>query len=124
MALSKDLRTRIVAARNAKEGSVRTLAKRFSVGVASTSRLFRLLRETGDVAPRPHGGGAAPKIPDSELPDFVALVRDKPDRTGEELRVEWERLKGVKVSRSVIVRALKRCGFTLKKKRFAQLNVI
>jgi len=115
MALSKDIRERVVSARKAKEGSVRALAKRFAIGVASATRLFRLERETGSVEPRPHGGGAQPKIPDSELPDFIALVEEKPDRTGEELRIEWERRKGVSVSRSVIVRALKRSKLTLKK---------
>lgn len=115
MALSIDIRRRIVAARKANEGSVRSLAKRFAVGVASVQRLFNLERETGGVETRPHGGGVPLMISDQQLPALISLVEEKPDRTAEELRAEWNKKTGCEVSRSVVVRALKRAKLTLKK---------
>jgi transposase len=53
MALSKDIRERIIAAKKANEGSVRALAKRFSVGVASLQRLITRQRKTGSIDPMP-----------------------------------------------------------------------
>jgi transposase len=115
MTLSKDIRERIIAAKKANEGSVRALAKRFSVGVASLQRLITRERKTGSIEPMPYGGGAKPRIPDSRLPELVALVKEKPDRTAEELRIEWQNRTGVSLSRSAMVRALKRCKLTFKK---------
>jgi transposase len=61
--LSTDLRQRIIAAYDAKEGSQRQLAERFKVSPSFIRDLMRHDRETGSVQPKPHGGGA------------VALVR-------------------------------------------------
>ena len=115
MALSKDIRERIVAASKANEGSVRSLAKRFSVGVASLQRLLTRERKTGSIEPKPYSGGAKPKIPDSRLPELIALVKEKSDRTAEELRIEWQKRTGVTLSRSSMNRALQRCKLTFKK---------
>jgi transposase len=115
MALSKDIRKRLVAASKANEGSVRELAKRFSVGVATLQRLLTRERQTGGIEPKPFAGGARPKIPDSMLPELVALVKEKADRTAEELRMEWQSRKGVTLSRSSMIRAIQRCGLTFKK---------
>src|SRR5271156_6398648 len=103
MALSKDIRERIVAASKANEGSVRSLAKRFSVGVASLQRLLTRERKTGSIERKPYAGGPKPKIPDSMLPELVALVKEKADRTAEELRIEWRKRTGVTLSRSSMV---------------------
>ena len=113
--LSLDIRTRISSAYKAKEGTVRVLASRFAVGAATITRLFNLERVTGSMQPRPHAGGPALLIPDTHLPRLKALVTEKPDRTAEEIRIEWNQREGTTVSRSVIVRALKRAKLTLKK---------
>lgn len=64
-ALSVDLRQRILAAYDAKEGSIRQLAERFKVSLSLITDLRRQHRETGTVQPKPHAGGA------------VALVRER-----------------------------------------------
>ena len=114
-ALSKDLRQRVVEAYRRGEGSYRQLAERFGLGEASVNRYLRLLRETGDVERRPRGGGTTPKISDGELPALRALVAKKPDRTAEDLAIEWGRRTGTDMSRSAMVRALQRAGLTKKK---------
>lgn len=115
MTLSNDIRERIVAASKAKEGSVRSLAKRFSVGVASLQRLLTREQKTGSIEPKPHAGGAKPKIPESMFPELIALVKEKPDRTEDELRIEWEKRTSIMLSRSSMHRALQRCNLTFKK---------
>ena len=62
MALSLDLRRRIIDAYDNGEGTQARLARRFKVGKATVERLVRLRRETGSVEPRPHGGGTGPLI--------------------------------------------------------------
>ncbi len=56
--LSVDLRQRILAAYDAKEGAQRQLAERFKVSLSFIRDLRRHYRETGTVQPKPHGGGA------------------------------------------------------------------
>ena len=57
-----ELRRRIVRAYAQGQGSVRELAKRFAVAPNTVQNYRNLLRDTGSLAPRPHGGGreAAP----------------------------------------------------------------
>jgi transposase len=57
-----ELRHRIVDAYTHKEGSVRALAKRFAVAPETVRNYLNLVRRTGSVAPRPHGGGVKPRI--------------------------------------------------------------
>ena len=56
MALSLDLRKRIVAAKDAG-GSIRGTAARFGVSPTTVQNLLTLRRTTGSLEPRPHGGG-------------------------------------------------------------------
>ncbi|MFY0539472.1 DUF977 family protein [Nannocystis pusilla] len=57
IAISTDLRIRIVEARAQERLTYEQLAERFGVGRATVDRVLRLARETGSVEPRPHGGG-------------------------------------------------------------------
>jgi len=92
----------------------------FSVGEASVSRWLRLYRETRDLAPAPHGGGVKPRIPPEQRPVLEALVAERPDRTVQELRDEWERRHGVDLSRSAMQRALLKAGYRWKKNAFVR----
>jgi len=94
-------------------GGYQKIADRFKVGICSVRRLVALKRETGSVTAKPHGGGVKPKIPNERLPDLISLVREKPDRTAEELRSEWQKRYGAKLGRSSVVRALKRSKLSL-----------
>jgi transposase len=123
MALSIDIRKRVVSAYEANEGGFQKIAERFNVGMCSVRRWLTLKKETGDIQKRPRGGGTVVKISDAKLPELISLVQEKPDRTAEELRIEWLKREGGEMGRSSMVRALKRANLSLKKKRSGQLNV-
>ena len=109
---SIDLRNRIVAAVELGEHSLRDLAELFVVDLSTIVRLLQLYRRTGSVQPKPHGGGASPKLDAQAVARLLELVREQPDATLAELR---DRL-GIACSITAIFRALKRNRITYKKK--------
>ncbi len=112
---SLDLRERIVQAYRNKEGTMREIAERFEVDTNTVFNLVRLARQTGQLAPRPHGGGARAKVDEAmrrTLADAVALSNDL---TEKELAAELEHQHGVVVSRATVGVALRRMGLTRKK---------
>jgi transposase len=121
---SIDLRQRIVNAHHKGEGSVRELAQRFVVIPNTVQNYLNLERETGSVAPRPHGGGPAPKRDDASVQEVRTLVEEKNDRTLDELAKELEARRKVHVGRTTVWRALERLGLPRKKKRFARASRI
>ena len=110
--LSNDLRKRIIAAVDNQEGSRRQIARRFKVDVSCITRLLQLRRQTGSIAPRPHGGGITPTLDQDGLGQLRRLVEDHPDATLRELR---DRL-GIGGSIMIVWRGLKSLGITRKKK--------
>jgi transposase len=119
---SIDLRQRIVDAYRKCEGSVRELAQRFVVTPNTVQNYLNLERETGSVAPRPHGGGPAPKLDDAGVQEVRTVVEEKNDRTLDEVAKELDARLKVQVGRSTVWRALDRLGLTRKKKRFARAS--
>jgi transposase len=116
-AYSHDLRQRVVDAVDRQEGSLRQLARRFRVSLSFIVRLLRLRRQTGDLRPRPHGGGHPPALDDQAVERLRRLLRDQPDLTLEELSQQV----GVPCSRMSIWRTLCKLNITRKKKvLFAQ----
>lgn len=109
-----ELRTRAVAAYEGGEGSYVAIAEQFAISVSSLLRWVERTRTTGDVAPRPKGGGWHSSIDSSVL---RAVIAERPDATVEELRRRYNRrvARRARVSRSSVVRALRRLGFVLKK---------
>jgi transposase len=118
--ISEDLRKRIVKAHVHREGTYHELAERFAVGYATVSRVLRRFRERGSVAPDPHGGGQRPAIRPEQYRELIALVNAKPDRTVDQIRLAWQFETGEKLSRSAMVRALRRAGLTWKKNASAR----
>jgi putative transposase len=118
---SMELRTRAVAAYEAGEGSYVAVAEQFAISVSSLLRWVERIRTTGDVTPRPKGGGWQSPI-DAAL--LRAVIAERPDATAEELRRAYNRrvARAQRVSRSSIVRALRRLGFVLKKTAAAERN--
>ena len=110
-AYSIDLRQRVVAACDAREGTREQIAARFSVSVAWIRKLIRQRRETGSIEPRPHGGGRAPAVDGPASARLRQAVRDDDDATLEELA----RSSGVPCCPSAVHRALVRLGITRKK---------
>jgi transposase len=114
--LSMDLRRRIIARWKKGDISVDALADAFMVGRASVVRLIRLQRETGDVRPRPHGGGRKNVVDEKGRRFLKKLVGQNSDWTTYEFKDAFNAWAKLPVSRSTILRELKRMGFSSKKK--------
>ena len=112
-AYSIDLRQRVVAACDARDGTRAQIAARFSVSVAWIRKLMRRRRETGSIEPKPRGGGRAPAFDAEAAGRLRAAVRADADATLEELA----RAAGVRCRASAVHRALARLGITRKKSR-------
>jgi transposase len=121
-AYSMDLRERVLAAVDrgtARKEIVRTLG----VYQPTIRRYLRLRRETGSVAPKP-----PPKRPFSigqSVEQRRALwkqLEEHNDATLERHCRLWERKQGVKVSISTMSRAIRRLGWTLKKRVWVPPN--
>jgi len=106
---SNDLRIRILEARQSGETTAEVV-ERFGVCGAFVRRLCQRFRETGSVAPKPHGGGPARKLAGHEDARRQA-VREHPDATPAEHR---DRLK-LPASRVAVWRTMRRLRLTRKK---------
>lgn len=116
MAYSLDLRKRIVDAVERGVETKRKIARLFGVNESFIYKLLRQKRERGDIAPLPHGGGANPKLIESDLIILTDLVAETPDATLEELSEQMKQRTGVEVSLSTICRNLQMLELTIKKK--------
>jgi transposase len=114
--LPQELRDRVVGAWKQGKGSVRELAKLFDLGEATVNRWVARYNKTGSTAPLPHAGGQTHRIPDEILPVLEGLVEENPDLTREEYGELLFRETGVKAAICTVGRALKRLGYTRKKK--------
>jgi len=85
---------------------------------------LNLERETGSVAPRPHGGGPAPKLDDAGMQEVRTLIEEKNDRTLDEIAKELETRRSVHVGRTTVWNALDRLGLRRKKRRYARASRI
>lgn len=109
-AYSMDIRTRVLAACDAGEGTT-AVARRFAVSPAWVRRLKQFRRELGIIGPRPINGRAPAKIDRVKLQQLVEV---KPDATLAELR----QMLDVQCSISAICMALKKLSLSYKKSRF------
>jgi transposase len=112
---SIDLRQKIVEAYENKEGSMRKLAKRFKVSKDFVAKLLKRVKQTGQMAPKPHGGGHPPSIKAIGQTFLKELIESQPDLILEEIRDEYNRYFEP-VSRSTIDRTLIKLKLTRKKK--------
>jgi transposase len=113
--LPEKVRAAIVRAFHEQGMSYEEIAKLLDVGEATVSRVLRLYRETGSVAPRPRGGGNFSPIANQVAGELMKLISDRPDATVPELTEEFRSRTGISTSRSSVLRALHRLGFTRKK---------
>jgi transposase len=112
-AYSMDLRERVVAACDRGEGTREEIAQRFCVSVPWVYKLLARRRQTGSIAPKPHGGGQTPAFAGDTAERLRKAVEDWPDATLEELR----EAAGVACGTSAVFRALERLGLPRKKSR-------
>src|ERR671925_399558 len=76
---SKDLRLRVVQAYENHEGSMRQLAARFRLSLSCVRDLLTRYRATGDVAPKPPGGGYPAKLDARGFTALKSLVQATPE---------------------------------------------
>lgn len=115
-AYSLDLRKKIVEVYATEQISQRKLAERFHVALSFIEKLLKQWRETGDLAPKPHGGGTPPKLTGEQEGLVQTLIESKNDMTLEELCQEVHQQTQVLVSRSTMGRIVQRLNLTRKKK--------
>src|SRR5918997_6393481 len=114
MALSVDLRERVLAAHERREGSQRMLAERFDVAVGTVNGWLRQAREGRRAPRRRHGGRAA--LGGAGPEELAALVAERPDATLAEYAAMLAQRVGRRFSPPVLCRALRRAGLRRKKK--------
>jgi transposase len=115
-AYSVDFRQKIVDTYFQELISQRQVASRFSVALSFVEKLLKQLRETGDIAPKPHGGGPKPKLNADQLFLVRALVEADNDATLEELCKRLKDQTTIVISRSTMGRVLQQLDLTRKKK--------
>jgi transposase len=111
-----DLRIRVIEAYNRKEGSIRQLAKRFSVHWRTVANWVKRFKEEQTVGPRAYRPGPPPKLDEQGLELFRELLETEPDATRRELARKLEARTGVRLSHMGITRAIRRLHWTRKKK--------
>ena len=109
-----ELRQRVVSAYASGEQTFDSVARRFSVGIATVTRWAKMRQVTGDVSPRSRGGGTPSIIASDEVDDLVRQLRDP---TAMELTVHFNRNRRGKarIHVSSMKRALRRFGYVVKK---------
>jgi transposase len=114
--LSQDLRERIV---RAVEGgsSIRRAAARYQVSPSAAVKLMRRVRETGSLAPDRIGGHRRPVL-EAHQDLLRSLVEARPAITLAEVQAELRARAIVVSALSTIHHALRRLGFTRKKRRY------
>ena len=93
--------------------SRREAAEVYDVSVSSAIRWMQRFRHDGSSEPMPRGGGTSPL--EKYLERILALIRDQPDRTLDEMVLAL-RKRRIPASRSALSRFLARHGITIKKK--------
>src|SRR5215216_2815314 len=114
-AYSLDLRQKVVAAYERRQGTIDEIAALFSVGPTFVKKMLRLRREGGDLSPLPHGGGHTPKLSDKHLQMLRAEIKRNNDVTIDELRELLRKKASVEVSQPTVSRVLARLNLSRKK---------
>ncbi len=113
-AYSLDLRQRVVSAYDAGMPLYRIVAL-FHVSGPTVKRYLAQRRQTGSIAPRPIPGHTATIRPEQH-PDLIAQLRAMPDATLKEHCLAWQKSHGQKLSIWAMWRAIRRVGWTPKKR--------
>jgi len=116
--LSVDLRERIVAAYDAKEGTREEVAKRFRVSVGMVKKLLTQKARTGDLRPRHRFSGRKARLMPDHGAGLKALIAQEPDLTLAELK---DRL-ALDCTVAAMHWVVGRLGLTYKKRRSMRPN--
>ena len=119
-AYSEDLRERVLRA--VDQGHPRAqIVQLFGVSLATLKRYLKQRRETGKLAPKPIPGRPPKKLAPLQA-ELVAQLQAHDDVRLEDHCRLWEQTHGVRVSTATMSRAIKRVGWTRKKKRWQPAN--
>jgi len=116
MALSDDLRKRVVDAVVEGGMSRNAAAKRFGVSIASAIRWVWRFNATGEISPAPTGGDQRSNRIEAHRDYLLGLIRRQPDITLLEIQERLIANSGERFSSSVIWRFFDRHEITFKKK--------
>ena len=122
-AYSMDLRKRVLAMCDAGR-TTREVARTFDVSEPWVRRLKQRRREEGIIGPRPAGGRRHGHFDSARLEQLQALLRQHPDATLEWLQGRVQQEMGLCCSVMAVCRAIKKLGWSLKKKRFEPTSKI
>ncbi len=113
MPLSIDLRKRVMTA--VDHGMrITNIAKSFQISRKTIYHWLNLRKTNGNVEPKSgYQKGHSHKILDWEK--FREFARVNGHLTSSKMAIEWEKITSIRVSESVIQRALKKIGYTSKK---------
>jgi len=109
-----ELRERIVAARSVDRQSMGEIARRLRIPKGTVQNILERYRDAGTLEPKPQNAGRKSVFSQRALRALERDVRKHPDATLEELRQRSR----VQASLVTFHNALKRLGFTRKKKRY------
>jgi transposase len=109
---SMDLRERVAAAVDRKEGSQRQIAKRFAVPLSFVVRLLQHRKKTGSLEPIQHHAHRPCALDYADRARLRTLVQEHPDATLE----EYVAMGPFHCNPSTLWRTLRRMGMTRKRK--------
>jgi len=115
MALSNDLRERVVDAVMEEGMSRNAAARRFGVSIASAVRWLQRFHATGAISPAPTGGDQRSGRIEAHREYLLGLIRRQPDITLLEIQERLIDNCGERFSSSVIWRFFDRHAITFKK---------
>ena len=121
-AYSQDVRERVLRA--VDQGIARReIVRVLGVSLATIGRYLKQRRETGHVRPK-----AIPGRPPKKMNPLQAGLQEQleafPDATLEQHCQSWEQTSGMQVSRWSMSRAIKRLGWTRKKRRWEPVSAM
>jgi transposase len=120
-AYSVDLREKVLRAVD-QSYPREEIVKLLGVSRATIKRYVKQRRETGTVAPKAIPGRPPKKLGPLQA-ELVAQLQAHDDLRLEDHCQWWEQTHGVKVSTATMSRAIKRVGWTRKKRRWVPVNV-
>jgi transposase len=119
---SIDFREKVIKAYQEENTSIRKLATRFDLSKAFVQRLLKQKKIKGHVQPGKQGGTMKSEL-DGYSTQLAEMVEKYPDATLSEYCEYWGETHRQWVSTSTMCRALQRQQLTLKKRRYAAVNV-
>jgi transposase len=120
-AYSLDLRTRVVEAVDRGGETQKEVARLFGVSGTFIKKLLRQRRETGSLAPKPHGGGQKAKLAEAAREQVRAyILQTQNDATVSEVHTYVATSLQRSVSRATVGRVLQVLNLPRKKNAHSQ----